>query len=161
MVVNKEEIKIVLAGEIENWDDGGEIGGGGASFTENLEDGYFTYDGVKYNVVKMKDGKWWMAQNLAYLPEGFTPATDLTAVTAGVFAPMHDFLSHLAMKGWQRRKVALIENGTWGPTAAKTMRAMLEGMKEIEIIEPQVTIRSRMKESDLPAFEALAEAIIK
>ena len=88
MVVNKEEIKIVLAGEIENWDDGGEIGGGSSSFTENLEDGYFTYDGVKYNVVKMKDGKWWMAQNLAYLPEGCTPATDLTAVTAGIFAPI-------------------------------------------------------------------------
>ena len=88
MVVNKEEIKVVLAGDIENWDDGGEIGGGGTSFTENLEEGYFTYDGVKYNVVKMKDGKWWMAQNLAYLPEGCTPATDLTAVTAGVFAPI-------------------------------------------------------------------------
>ena len=88
MVVNKEEIKIVLAGEIENWNDGGEIGGGGTSFMENLEEGYFTYDGVKYNVVKMKDGKWWMAQNLAYLPEGCTPATDLTAVTAGVFAPL-------------------------------------------------------------------------
>ncbi len=88
MVVNKEEIKVVLAGEIENWNDGGEIGGGGTSFTENLEEGYFTYDGVKYNVVKMKDGKWWMAQNLAYLPEGCTPATDLTAVTAGIFAPI-------------------------------------------------------------------------
>ncbi len=74
MIVNKEEIKIVLAGEIENWNDGGEITGGGPSFTENLEQGYFTYDGVKYNVVKMKDGKWWMAQNLAYLPEGCTPA---------------------------------------------------------------------------------------
>ena len=79
MVVNKEEIKVVLAGEIENWDDGGEIGGGGTSFTENLEEGYFTYDGVKYNVVKMKDGKWWMAQNLAYLPEGCTPATEVVA----------------------------------------------------------------------------------
>ena len=87
-VVNKDEIKVVLAGEIENWTDGGEISGGGPSFTENLEEGYFTYDDVKYNVVKMKDGKWWMAQNLAYLPEGCTPATDLTAVTAGVFAPI-------------------------------------------------------------------------
>ena len=87
MVVKKEEIKVVLAGEIENWNDGGEIIGG-PSFSENLEEGYFTYDGVKYNVVKMKDGKWWMAQNLAYLPEGYTPATDLTAVTAGVFAPI-------------------------------------------------------------------------
>ena len=87
MVVKKEEIKVVLAGEIENWNDGGEIIGG-PSFSENLEDGYFTYDGVQYKVVKMKDGKWWMAQNLAYLPEGYTPATDLSAVTAGVFAPI-------------------------------------------------------------------------
>jgi uncharacterized protein (TIGR02145 family) len=98
MVVNKEEIKIVLAGEIENWDDGGEIGGGSASFTENLEDGYFTYDGVKYNVVKMKDGKWWMAQNLAYLPDGYTPATDLTAVTAGVFAPLQVKADHSGLE---------------------------------------------------------------
>ena len=59
-----------------------------SNFTEKLEEGYFTYYGVDYNVVKMKDGKWWMAQNLAYLPEGYTPATDLTAVTAGVFAPL-------------------------------------------------------------------------
>ena len=88
VVVNKEDIKVVLAGEIENWGEGGEITGGGPAFSESLEEGYFTYDGVKYNVVKMKDGKWWMAQNLAYLPEGYTPATDLTAVTAGVFAPI-------------------------------------------------------------------------
>ena len=88
--VNKEEIKVILAGEIENWQSGGEItgGGDGPAFEEKLSEGYFTYDGVKYNVVKMKDGKWWMAQNLAYLPEGFTPATDLSAVTAGVFAPI-------------------------------------------------------------------------
>ena len=85
IVVNKEEIKVVLAGEIENWNDGGELYG---DFRENLEEGYFTYAGVKYNAVKMKDGKWWMAQNLAYLPEGCTPATDLGAVTAGVFAPL-------------------------------------------------------------------------
>ena len=94
IIVNKEEIKVVLAGEIENWTDGGEITGDGPSFEEKLEDGYFTYDGVKYNVVKMKDGKWWMAQNLAYLPEGYTPATDLTAVTAGVFAPLQINAEH-------------------------------------------------------------------
>lgn len=90
IIVNKDEIKVVLAGEIENWNDGGEITGdeGDSSFEEHLDEGYFTYDGVKYNVVKMKDGKWWMAQNLAYLPEGYTPATDLSAVTAGVFAPL-------------------------------------------------------------------------
>ena len=90
IIVNKDEIKVVLSGEIENWGDGGEISGEGSDddFVENLEEGYFTYAGVKYNVVKMKDGKWWMAQNLAYLPEGCTPATELSAVTAGVFAPI-------------------------------------------------------------------------
>ena len=88
VIVNKEEIKVVLAGEIENWTDGGEITGGDTDFEEKLEEGYFTYFGTKYNVVQMKDGKWWMAQNLAYLPEGYTPATELTAVTAGVFAPI-------------------------------------------------------------------------
>jgi uncharacterized protein (TIGR02145 family) len=90
IIVNKDEIKVVLSGEIENWGDGGEISGEGSDddFVENLEEGYFTYAGVKYNIVKMKDGKWWMAQNLAYLPEGCTPATELSAVTAGVFAPI-------------------------------------------------------------------------
>ena len=97
MVVEKEKIHIVLAGEIENWNDGGEITGG-PSFSENLEGGYFTYDGVQYKVVKMKDGKWWMAQNLAYLPEGYTPATDLSAVTAGVFAPLQVKADHSGLE---------------------------------------------------------------
>ena len=95
IVVNKDELKVVLAGEIENWGDGGEITGG-PTFTENLEEGYFTYDGVKYDVVKMKDGNWWMAQNLAYLPAGYTPATELTSVTAGVFAPIQVNAAHTA-----------------------------------------------------------------
>ena len=95
--VYKDKIKVVLAGDIENWNDGGEIVGG-PSFSENLEDGYFTYDGVKYNVAKMKDGKWWMAQNLAYLPEGYTPATDITAVTAGVFAPLQVKADHSGLE---------------------------------------------------------------
>ena len=88
IVVNKDKIQVVLSGEIENWNDGGDIGGEDGDLQENLEEGYITYAGTKYNVVKMKDGKWWMAQNLAYLPEGCTPATDLSAVTAGVFAPI-------------------------------------------------------------------------
>lgn len=95
VVVNKDNIKVVLAGDIENWGDGGEITGG-PSFTENLAEGYFTYNDVKYNVVKMKDGNWWMAQNLAYLPEGYTPSTDLSAVTAGVFAPIQPNADHTA-----------------------------------------------------------------
>ena len=96
IVVNKDEIKVVLAGEIENWNDGGEITGDQGDLEEKLEDGYITYAGTKYTVAQLKDGKWWMTQNLAFLPEGYTPATDLTAVTAGVFAPIRVNEAHSA-----------------------------------------------------------------
>ena len=79
---------------------------------------------------------------------------------AGVFPPMHDFLYHLQIKNYQKRRVAIVENGSWAPTAGKAMRSMLEAMKDIEIVEPIVTIRSRMKESDLPALKALAEGVL-
>ncbi|MBQ5751219.1 MAG: FprA family A-type flavoprotein [Bacteroidaceae bacterium] len=79
---------------------------------------------------------------------------------ADVFPPMHDFLHHLKLKNYQNRKVAIVENGSWAPTAGRVMRAMLEGMKKVEIVEPVVTIRSRMKESDLPAMELLATALL-
>lgn len=77
-----------------------------------------------------------------------------------VFPPMRDFLHHLQMKSYQRRRVGIIENGSWAPTAGRIMRGMLEQMKDIEIVEPMVTIRSRMKRSDLPALESLAEALL-
>ena len=79
---------------------------------------------------------------------------------ADVFPPMHDFLHHLKLKSYQNRKVAIVENGSWAPTAGRVMRAMLEGMKNITIVEPMVTIRSRMKDSDLPAMEQLAAALL-
>ncbi|MBO4907125.1 MAG: FprA family A-type flavoprotein [Bacteroidaceae bacterium] len=79
---------------------------------------------------------------------------------ASVFPPMHDFLHHLQQKAYQRRRVALVENGSWAPSAAKTMRAILETMKQVEIVEPVVTLRGRLKDSDIPQLEALAEAII-
>ena len=76
-----------------------------------------------------------------------------------LFPPMYDFLHHLKLKNYQKRKVGIIENGSWAPSAGRVMRAMLEQMKEIEIVEPMVTIRSRMKPEDLPAMESLAEAM--
>ena len=79
---------------------------------------------------------------------------------ADVFPPMHDFLHHLKLKSYQNRKVAIVENGSWAPTAGRVMRAMLEGMKNITIVEPMVTIRSRMRDSDLPAMEQLAAALL-
>ena len=77
----------------------------------------------------------------------------------GVFPCMQDFLHHLQSKAYQKRTVGIIENGTWGPTAGRTMKGILETMKDITIVDPMVTIRSTMKESDLPAMETLADVI--
>jgi len=78
---------------------------------------------------------------------------------AGVFPPMHDFLSHLNSKAYQKRTIGIIENGSWAPTAGKTMKTILESMKDITIVEPMVTIKSSLKESDLANLEALAKAM--
>jgi flavorubredoxin len=79
---------------------------------------------------------------------------------AGVFPPMYDFLHHLDIKAYQRRRVGLVENGSWAPSAAKTMHPMLEGMKQVEIVEPVVTMRGCIKDADIPQLEALAEAMM-
>ena len=79
---------------------------------------------------------------------------------ADVFPPMHDFLHHLKLKTYQKRRVGIIENGSWAPCAGRVMKGMLETMKEIEIVEPMVTIRSAMKQGDIPALEALADAML-
>lgn len=77
----------------------------------------------------------------------------------GVFPCMQDFLHHLQSKAFQKRKVALIENGSWAPSAARAMRGILETMKEVEIVEPVVTIKSTLKATDLPVLEQLAEVL--
>lgn len=74
----------------------------------------------------------------------------------GVFTRMDEFLHHLKAKNFQKRKVALIENGTWAPMAAKQMRTVLETMKEIEIAEPVVTIRSSVNEKNREQIRELA-----
>ena len=79
---------------------------------------------------------------------------------AGVFPVMHDFLYHLQIKNYQKRKFAIIENGSWAPTAGKVMRSMIESLKDCEIIEPMVTIRSRMKATDEPLLEQMADALL-
>ncbi len=79
---------------------------------------------------------------------------------AGVFPPMHDFLYHLQIKNYQRRRVGIVENGSWAPSAAKTMRAMLEQMKDITVVEPVVTLRSRMKEADVATLQTLSDAML-
>ena len=79
---------------------------------------------------------------------------------AGLFTPMYDFLHWLQIKGYCNRKVAIIENGSWAPSAGRVMKEMLSAMNGIELVEPMVTIKSRMKQSDIPALESLASALI-
>jgi len=79
---------------------------------------------------------------------------------AGVFPPMEDFLNRLSHKAFQNRKVAIIENGSWAPTAARTMKSMLDGMKNLTVCENTVTILSTMKEKDVAAMEQLADELL-
>lgn len=79
---------------------------------------------------------------------------------AGVFPPMFHYLHHLQDKKFQNRRVGIIQNGSWAPSATKVMKAELEKMSGITILEPEVTIRSTYKPSDKAALEALADALI-
>ena len=79
----------------------------------------------------------------------------------GLFTPAYNFIHTLQMKSWQKRKVALVENGTWAPSAGKVMKELFGAMKDVEMVGDLVTIRSRMKDSDRAALEALADAILQ
>lgn len=78
----------------------------------------------------------------------------------GLFPCMEDFLHHLKAKNYQKRTVALMENGSWAPMAAKKMTAILETMKDITICEPIISIKSTMNAANLNAMEGLAEKLV-
>lgn len=78
----------------------------------------------------------------------------------GIFPCMEDFLHHLKSKTYRKRTVALMENGSWAPIAAKNMRALLEHMKDITVCDKVVTIKSAMKEDTIADMEALADELI-
>lgn len=88
-------------------------------------------------------------------------------VVAGVtydgnlFPCMEDFLYHLRIKNFQNRTVGIMENGSWGPVAGKQMKAVFEGMKNITIVEPVVTIKSTLNADSEAQMEKLAEALVK
>ena len=79
----------------------------------------------------------------------------------GIFLPMFDFLNHLTVKTYQTRKVFILENGSWAPSAARTAKGIIEGWKNVTLLDPVVTIKSTMKDSDIPNIEALADAIVE
>ena len=78
----------------------------------------------------------------------------------GIMPIMADFLHHLSIKNFQNRKVAIIENGSWAPMAAKIMRIQLEAMKNITIVEPVVTVESTVKPATIEALKELAKNLI-
>lgn len=80
---------------------------------------------------------------------------------AGVAPFMEDFLHHLKGKNYQQRTVALMENATWAPSAAKTMREILSTMKDITILDPVITIRGAIKPADQAAIDSLAATLVR
>lgn len=80
---------------------------------------------------------------------------------AEVFPPMEQFLSHLRGKNYQNRKIGLIENGTWAPSAAKCMKEFIDGMKDITLCEKIVTIKSVMNKENIIEMEELADEILR
>ncbi len=83
-----------------------------------------------------------------------------SSYNAGVFVPMEQFLNKLKERNYQNRKIGIIENGSWAPSAGKTMKKILQEMKDIVIIEPTVTIQSTMKPKNIAQMEKLAESMI-
>lgn len=78
-----------------------------------------------------------------------------------VFPPMHDFLHHLAIKNFCKRRIGIIENGSWAPSAGRAMRNIIDRFKDVQVVEPMVTIVSRLKPQDVPALEQLADDMLK
>ena len=77
-----------------------------------------------------------------------------------IFTPMRDLLLNLKEKNYQNKKVAIIENGTWAPNAAKCMKEIISTMKNIEIVEPVVTIKSTLKDENIEQLNELAESLL-
>ena len=78
-----------------------------------------------------------------------------------VFTPMADFIHRLKTKLYQNRRVALVENASWAPSAVKAMKSEFETMKNIDLIDNTVTIKTTLKENDIDALKSLADEILK
>lgn len=79
----------------------------------------------------------------------------------GLFPPMHDFLYHLHIKGYRNRRVALIENGSWGASATREMRWLFGAMRDVELLPHTLTIHSRLKRQDEASLATLADALLQ
>ena len=78
----------------------------------------------------------------------------------GVFPPMERFLLTLQHKNYQNRTMAILENGSWAPSAGKCMKELISSFKNVTLVEPVVTIRSTVKDSDIENLDKLADAVL-
>ena len=101
-----------------------------------------------------------MAEAVASAYRYDTLVTACCTYDANLFPCMEDFLYHLKIKNFQNRKVGIVENGSWAPMAGKQMKAYFEGMKNIRIADPMITIRSTMTKENEEEMKALADALL-
>ncbi|MDE5785947.1 MAG: FprA family A-type flavoprotein, partial [Duncaniella sp.] len=78
-----------------------------------------------------------------------------------LFPAMYNFLHHLDAKKLQRRRVALVENGSWAPTAARNMNEQLSKMKDMTVVSPVLTLNSRLHTEDAPTITALVKSLME
>lgn len=83
-----------------------------------------------------------------------------TTYNGGVFPAMREFIEHLTARGYQKRKIGFVENGSWAPMAAKTMAALFEGCKDITFCETKVSIKIALTEDNVSQLEKLADEIL-
>lgn len=84
-----------------------------------------------------------------------------SSYNAGVFPPMEHFLNNLKERNYQNRKIALIENGTWAPSAAKTMKQIVSQMKDIKLCDTMVTIKTTMTDQNIEEMEKMVDELLK
>ena len=84
-----------------------------------------------------------------------------SSYNAGVFPPMEHFLNGLKERNYQKRKVAIMENGTWAPSAAKTMKSILEKMQNVEICDTVVTIKTTMNNQNIEEMNKMVDELLK
>lgn len=113
--------------------------------------------GVKVSLSDLCDSD--MAENVGNAFKYSKMVLAASSYDGGLFTPMYDFLHRLQIKGYCKRKVAFVENGSWAPSAGRVMREMLSSMKELDLRETTVTIKSTVKSTDIEALDALVNDI--
>ncbi len=83
-----------------------------------------------------------------------------TTYNGGIFPFMHEFINHLLERGYKNRKIGIVENGSWAPTAANTIKKMLENCKNTTFADTTVTIRSGVSKENVEQLKQLAKEIM-